>query len=156
MGFTMNFTGDVFVIFSAISLACSSVLAKKFSKNEDPVVLSGYQFIFGGLVMMAVGCSAGGRIVFSDLAGVVILIYLAFLSAIAYSLWGVLLKYNRVSRVTVFSFATPVFGVILSEIMLTEAGNVNIINLILALVLVALGIFLLNYNPAKENKKSEP
>ena len=47
LDFNMNFTGDCFVIFSAIALAVSSVLAKKYSKYEDPVVISGYQFILG-------------------------------------------------------------------------------------------------------------
>lgn len=143
--FKMNFTGDCFVIFSAISLAVSSVLAKRFSKYEDPVVLSGYQFILGGAVMIAIGLIAGGKISFTDTVGVIILIYLAFLSAIAYSLWGVLLKYNPVSKVTVFSFTTPVFGTVLSLLLLTEKSNVGVINLISALLLVSAGILLLNY-----------
>jgi drug/metabolite transporter (DMT)-like permease len=41
------------------------------------------------------------------------LLYLALVSAVAYSLWGILLKYNPISRVAVFGFMTPVFGVIL-------------------------------------------
>ena len=45
LDFNMNFTGDVFVLFSAASLGISSVLIKKFSSSEDPVVISGYQFI---------------------------------------------------------------------------------------------------------------
>ena len=45
LDFSMNFTGDAFVLFSAMSLAFSSVLIKIFSKSEDPVVISGYQFI---------------------------------------------------------------------------------------------------------------
>jgi len=34
----------------------------------------------------------------------VMLIYLALVSAVAYSLWGMLLKYNPISRVAVFGF----------------------------------------------------
>ena len=144
--FTMNFTGDCFVIFSAVSLAVSSVLAKLFSKYEDPVVLSGYQFILGGAVMVIIGLIAGGKISFSSVTGVAILVYLAFLSAIAYSLWGVLLKYNPVSKVTVFSFTTPIFGTVLSLLLLTaEKPNVGVVNLIVTLVLVSAGILLLNY-----------
>ncbi len=145
LDFNMNFTGDCFVIFSAISYAVSSVLMKKYSKDENPVILSGYQFIIGGIFMIIVGIVFGGVVSLVSAKGVGVLIYLSFLSAIAYSLWGILLKYNPVSRVTIFTFTTPVFGVILSKLMLTESGGVSAINLIVTLVLVCSGILLLNY-----------
>jgi len=145
LDFTMNFTGDCFVMFAAISYAFSSVLVKIFSKDEDPVVISGYQFIFGGIVMILVGLFMGGNIVIESWAAVLVLLYLSALSAVAYSLWGVLLKYNPVSKVAIYSFTTPVFGVILSYLMLSENSNVGVINLILTLLLVSTGIFILNY-----------
>ena len=148
----LNFFGDTFVLFSAISLAFSSVLMKIYSKEENPVVLSGYQFIIGGIVMVFLGRAFGGTISFDSAKGVGILIYLAFLSAVAYALWGMLLKYNPVSKVTVFSFMTPVFGVILSKLMLTETSNVSVVNVLVALALICIGIFMLNYQ--KQDKKS--
>ena len=147
--------GDYLVILSAISLAFSSVLVKRFSKYEDPVVISGYQFFIGGVFMVAVGLIFGGKIVFNDFLGVLVLIYLALLSAVAYAVWGTLLKYNSVSKVTVFSFTTPIFGTILSEIMLTESSGVHPVNLIITLLLVSAGIFLLNYNPKPKESVSK-
>ena len=87
----------------------------------------------------------GGNIVIESWAAVLVLLYLSALSAVAYSLWGVLLKYNPVSKVAIYSFTTPVFGVILSYLMLSENSNVGVINLILTLLLVSTGIFILNY-----------
>lgn len=139
-----NFLGDVFVIFSAICLAFSSVLMKKYSKYESPVVLSGYQFVVGGLVMVALGLSLGGTIHFESLKGTGILIYLSFLSAVAYALWGTLLKYNPVSKVSIYSFMTPVFGVILSKMILTETSSVSFLNVIIALMLICIGIISIN------------
>ena len=156
LDFKMNFMGDCFVLFSSISLAFSSVLVKIFSKNEDPVVISGYQFMMGGAVMVAVGLIAGGKIDYVNVKGIAILIYLAFLSAIAYALWGILLKFNPVSKVTIFSFMTPVFGVLLTKLMLPDESTVKLINLIISLVLVCIGVFMLNYTrqnkPPKESK----
>ena len=151
--FDMNFTGDCFVLFSAMSLAVSSVLIKRFSKYEDPVVVSGYQFILGGFVMIVVGLAFGGKIDLSSLKGIGILTYLAFLSAIAYSLWGILLKHNPVSKVTIFSFTTPIFGVILSAIMLSESSNVSLVNLLITLVLISTGILILNYQKLPKTEK---
>ena len=149
--FSMNFFGDAFVIFSAISYAISSALMKKFSKYEDPVVISGYQFTVGGLFMMVVGAIFGGHISVSTPAAAGVLAYLAFLSAIAYALWGVLLKFNPVSKITVFSFMIPVFGVILSSLMLSESSNVPAVNIIITLALISTGILMLNY---KKGEKS--
>ena len=145
LDFNMNFTGDAFVLFSSISLAFSSVLIKIFSKSEDPVVISGYQFMAGGLVMIIVGLIAGGRIDHFTFGGAAILVYLSFLSAVAYAVWGMLLKFNPVSKVTIFSFMTPVFGVLLTELMLPDESTVKLVNLLISLVLVCLGVFMLNY-----------
>ena len=142
---TMNFMGDCFVLFSAVALAFSSVLMKKYSKDEDPVVISGYQFIIGGIVMIIVGLLFGGVIKIESGKAIAVLTYLSFLSAVAYALWGMLLKHNNVSKVTIYNFMTPVSGVILSNLLLTEQSGVSALNILLTLVLVCSGIILLNY-----------
>ena len=147
---TMNFLGDGFVILSTVSYAFSSVLMKRFSKHEDPVVISGYQFIVGGAFMIILGLSLGGEISLSSGGGIALLIYLAFLSAIAYALWGLLLKFNPVSRVSIFSFTTPIFGTILSILLLPGTSGTSPINIAITLVLVSAGIFLLNHSGRKK------
>ena len=142
---TMNFTGDCFVLFSAMSAAFSSVLIKRFSKSEDPVTISGYQFILGGIVMIVIGLAFGGRVTLGGANALLVLLYLALLSALAYSLWGILLKYNSVSKVTIYNFMTPVFGVLLSKALLSEQSNVDPINLVVTLLLICGGIIMLNY-----------
>ena len=150
-----NFLGDCFVIFSNIAYGVSSVLMKKFSKYEDPVVISGYQFAIGGSVMIAIGLALGGKVYFGSATAIFIILYLAALSAIAYSLWGILLKHNPVSKVSIFTFMIPVFGVLLSKLMLPAESVINPVNLIIALLLICGGIFLLNFQlQPKENKKS--
>lgn len=150
LDFTMNFIGDCFVLFSTIAYAISSVLMKKYSESEDPVVISGYQFILGGIIMILAGLAFGGNIVITGGKAFAVLAYLSFLSAVAYALWGVLLKYNPVSKVSIYSFCTPIFGVLLSKLMLSEQSNVSPLNVILTLVLVCMGIIILNYQ--KENR----
>ena len=93
--------------------------------------------------MMLCGALMGGRLTVFTGQGIAILIYLAFVSAVAYSLWGILLKYNPVSRVAVFGFMNPVFGVILSAILLDESKSLNM-TCIISLVLVCVGIYIVN------------
>ena len=142
----LDLMGVGFVVLSTIAYAISSVLIKRYSPYEDPVTISGYQFIVGGAFMAIVGLICGGKISFESLGGVLDLIYLALLSAIAYSLWGILLKHNPVSRVAVFTCSTPIFGTVLTMLLLPgESSAVNPINLIITLILVSSGILLLNY-----------
>lgn len=147
----LDLLGVVFVVLSTIAYAFSSVLLKRYSPYENPVTISGYQFIVGGAFMIIVGLISGGNITVSDVGGVLDLIYLALLSAIAYSLWGLLLKHNPVSRVTVFTCATPIFGAILTILLMPgESSTVNPINLIITLILVSSGILLLNYRKSEK------
>ena len=68
---------------------------------------------------------------------------MAFISSAAYTLWGVLLKYHPVSHVTVFNFVTPVAGVLLSSVILSEHGVLNG-SVLIALVLVCGGILVVS------------
>ena len=66
--------------------------------------------------MSFVGIATGGKISGFTLASIALLIYMAMISAVAYTLWGILLKYNPVGKVAVFGFTNPIFGVILSAV----------------------------------------
>ena len=59
---SMSILGEGFVFLSTVSYAFSSVLIKKYSQKENPVTLSGYQFVAGGLVMVLAGAAMGGRL----------------------------------------------------------------------------------------------
>ena len=119
------------------------IIREVAAEFENPVMLSGWQFVLGGLIMIGCGLLFGGRLTVVTPAGIAMLAYLAIVSAVAYSLWGVLLKYNPISRVAVFGFMNPVFGVILSAIFLREAGSLGIM-CIISLVLVCGGIYIVN------------
>lgn len=135
--------GDLLVFLSTFAYAFSSVLLKRYSVNENPVVLSGYQFVVGGVIMAVIGVMFGGRLSIITPSGIGMLVYLAFVSAIAYSLWGILIKHNPISRVAVFGFMNPVCGVILSALLLNESSNLGIMSLV-SLALVCLGIYIVN------------
>lgn len=141
-GFQWN--GEGFIVISTVAYAFSSVFLKRYSKDENPVLLSGWQFTAGGLIMCVIGFAMGGRVSGFDVASIAMLIYLAMVSAVAYSLWGILLKYNPISKVAVFGFMNPVFGVILSAILLKEGGQAAGGKSLLALLLVCIGIYIVN------------
>ncbi len=141
--FEFNLIGDGFIFLSVVLYSLSAILIKNYAKAENTVVLSSYQFIWGGLVMSAAGMFLGGVVPFDSWAGLLVLVYLAFVSAVAYTIWGTLLKHNDVSSVTIYGFVTPVMGVILAAVLLGEHQSINIFT-IAALVLVSVGIYIVN------------
>lgn len=154
-GLTLDLNvGDVCIFLSTFAYAMSSVLLKKYSKDEDTVMMSGYQFLIGGIFMIFAGLFTGGRLTVFTVNGGVLLLYLAFISAMAYSLWATLLTYNPISKIAVMGFLNPVFGVVLSAIILKE-GNVVNYRSILALVLVCIGIFIVYFKPASRNENHQ-
>lgn len=150
--FDMSFTflGDGFLMISAFAYALSSVLIKIYGKDENPVMLSGYQFAAGGVIMILAGLAMGGKLNAVTFQGILLLLYMAFISAGAYTLWSLLLKYNPVSKVAVFGFCTPIFGVILSAVILGESASFQLKTLI-ALMFVCVGIIIVNYKKKQEN-----
>ena len=141
----VSLLGEGFVLFAQIFYATSGALLKKYGNQYDVVTLSGYQFMSGGLILILIGLFGGGRVqVESGVSAYILLLYLAFISAVAYTLWGVLLKYNPVSRVTVFGFMNPVFGVLLSALVLGETAQAFSVKSLVALVFVCLGIYVVN------------
>ena len=140
-GFALN--GEGFILIAAVSYAVSSVLIKEYSVKENPVTLSGYQFLIGGFVMMVVGLFAGGRIHMTKPIGILLIIYMALISSVAYSIWGILLKHNPVSSVTIYGFSNPIFGALLSAFFLAEWDKLNL-RYVAALLLVSLGIYVVN------------
>lgn len=150
-----SFNGEGFMILSSLAYSVSGVLIKKYSEKSDTVMLSGWQFLFGGAFMILFGFAAGGRIPQAGgVKGILMILYLAFISAAAYTVWGMLLKYNSVSKISVIGLMNPVFGVILSAVFLGEAEEALSLKNLCALVLVCLGIVVVNSKFSLQKIKS--
>ncbi|HBN10520.1 MAG TPA: EamA family transporter [Ruminococcus sp.] len=139
----ISLIGDGFIFLCSASYAMSSVCMKKYSAKFNPVMLSGYQFIFGGIVMTLAGIIFGGHIDKISAEGILVTLYLAFVSGAAYSVWSLLLKNNPVSKVAIFGFFNPLFGVMLSGLLLDESEDFGIKGII-SLILVCTGIIIVN------------
>ena len=71
---------------------------------------------------------------------------------VAYSLWGLLLKYNPVSKMAVFGFMNPMFGVLLSAVLLKEQNQAFTLRGLVSLVLVCIGIYVVNQDFSAKKK----
>lgn len=144
LNFNFNILGDGFIIMAAFIFSASSIYSKKLSETIDVILVTGYQLLIGGIFLIIIGTFNKGYITNFTLPSTMILLYLALLSAVAFSLWTLLLKYNKVSSISIFNFIIPISGAILSSIFLGE----RILDLknAAALILVCIGIYIVNSN----------
>ncbi|MBU3160022.1 DMT family transporter [Clostridium frigoris] len=142
LDFSFRFNGEGFLMIAAFVFAVGAIYAKKLTKSMDVMVVTGYSLFIGGLMLTVIGIILGGRVYHFTMHSSLLLIYLALLSSAAFSLWNLLLKYNKVGPVSIFNFLIPIFGSILSAIFLNE--NIFEYKNIVALGLVCIGIWMVN------------
>ena len=140
LDFNFALLGEGFVVIAAFVLSAATIYGKKISQKMDSIILTGYQLTIGGIALTVAGYVTGGELVGFTLKSSALLFYMVLLSSVAFSLWTILLKYNRVGLVTIFNFLIPVFGTVLSAIFLGE--NILEWKNVAALALVCSGIWL--------------
>ncbi|HIF4730817.1 DMT family transporter [Citrobacter amalonaticus] len=142
LDFSFTLAGDGSIVLAAFILSAATLYGKRISQTVDPTVMTGYQLGIGGLVLVIGGYVFGGTLAVHGLASVAILGYLTLLSSVAFALWSILLKYNRVGMIAPFNFLIPVSGAVLSAIFLGE--NILEWKYAIALLLVCSGIWWVN------------
>ncbi|MBB6715046.1 DMT family transporter [Clostridium gasigenes] len=145
---SFSFQGEGFIMIAAFLLSSTAIYGKGITQRIDPSIATGYQLTIGGAVLTILGFVLGGQLVGFTLTSSILLIYMALLSSVAFVIWAQLLKYNKVGIITIFNFSIPIFGTLLSAIILGE--NIFDIKILIALILVCIGIFLV-YR-VKDNK----
>ena len=139
---SFSLVGDGFLFLVCIVSALGAVMTRIYTQKIDAMILTAYQLMIGGVVLTVVGLIMGGTITQITIPGLLLLIYLAVLSAAAFTIWTMLIKHNPVGVVAIYGFMIPVFGVMLSGIFLGEAFlNLRIL---VSLACVSVGIWLVN------------
>lgn len=145
--------GDFMIFLSTVSAAAGNLVAKKVSVSRNPVQVTAFQLMIGGLVLTVIGAICGGRLSFDRMQSVLILLWLAFVSAAAFSIWTALLKHHPASMITVFNLLVPVFGTVLSGLMLGE--NVFRAETLISLLLISAGIAVVNLSGSFKSKRKK-
>ena len=137
-----NVLGDGLIILAAFVNSLGFIYSKKLSQGMNTVALTGYQLLFGGAFLVVAALMNGSPLQGFTPASTSLLMYLSFLTAAAFSIWTTLFKYNAVSSISLYKFLIPIFGALLSALILGESlfrwTNLT------ALILVSLGIYTVN------------
>lgn len=142
MGFSLM--GEGLLVVGTVFAAVASVLLSRYAKDTDPVLLAGTQFVMGGAVLAAMGLGLGGRLSPASPVAWGVLAWLVMVSAVAYTVWSILLAIHPVSSVVVFGFTLPVFGVVVSLLVLGDQGHPLTALSVTAVAILCLGIWLVD------------
>ncbi|MCU6708398.1 DMT family transporter [Paenibacillus sp. J5C_2022] len=134
--------GEMLLLLAMFCGALGNILSREGAQRMDVFYLTSRQMLFGSLALIGIGASQTGLLPFTfTLQSAAVLLYLAMLSAAGFILWNFIMKYNQVGKVSMYLFLIPVFGVILSNVLLSE--TLRWITLV-SLALVAAGIVMVN------------
>ncbi|MFF2877777.1 DMT family transporter [Gottfriedia sp. NPDC057991] len=141
--------GEILLLFAMAFGGYGNVLAKEAAKKVDVAYLTAYQMMIGSIGLLLIGGLTAGFLPFHfDLKTFGMLVYLSVLSSVGFILWNNVMKYNQVGKVSMYLFLVPVFGVILSSIMLNEVLSYLVF---IGLIMVTSGIIIVNYQKVQRS-----
>ncbi len=138
----ITFLGEGLVLIAALLNTAGGFIGKRVAKGRV-FEMTAYQLIFGALLILAVSLPMGGRFTFS-VQSLLLTLYLAFVSAAAFSLWTALLTRHDAGRILVFNLLIPIFGALWSFLILGERQIFDPMVLV-SIAMIACGIFFVNY-----------
>ncbi|WP_183085090.1 DMT family transporter [Trinickia fusca] len=126
--------GEASLLVAMFFSALGNVMNREAATSDwMPLPLTAWQMLIGGVALTVVGLCGGGLKGIAMTPGLLwVLIYLACVSACSFAFWNALMAYNRASRVSVFLFLIPVFGVGLSSAILHEALHPSLLLVLFA------------------------
>lgn len=139
LGNGISLAGEGALLVSALFVAIGNIVNKKAASGQNPMLVTGWHLSIGGLFLLLVGVWMGGCLHVGDGKAVFLMGYMIFISAAGFGIWSYLLKHFQVEDVAVFMFLTPIFGTLMSGLVLGEGLMVSTVA---ALVLVCAGIVL--------------
>ena len=120
----VEFYGILILLVSSVSGAFGNVIVAKAKQSVPPLILASAQLFIGGTALFLLSIPLEGLPAFGQfpLEFYLALAWLAFLSAVAFSIWFNLLKKPgvKVSDLNLWKFIIPVFGAILSWMILPD------------------------------------
>jgi drug/metabolite transporter (DMT)-like permease len=139
------FIGDILEIIAASFWAATTLYIKRFmARNVQPIHTFLYQLVFSIPILFAVSFVLEPRWIIMLSPSIVgcILFQSVIVAFITYLIWFKLIHGYSVSRLSAFTFLTPIFGVLAGVLFLNEEFTGSLMT---GLPLVCAGIFLVNW-----------
>jgi drug/metabolite transporter (DMT)-like permease len=151
-----EFWGIIVLVTANIAGSMGNVMVVKYREGLPPLLLNSSQLIFGGMGLMLLSIPFEGlSFKINQYPYYITLGWLSLMSASAFSIWFTLLRRPgiKVSVLNVWKFLIPVFGAMLSWIILADEKP-EIIG-VTGMVFIALSLIVLNAGKLGKNRNLE-
>lgn len=142
-GFSFSF-GDVLILCASFCTVISNVISKKVFETTSPILSTGISQLFGGLILLLVGTSLGGKVHIAFDTPWWIMVYICVASIVSYCIWYKIVEHGDLSNLFIIKFAESIFACLFGAMILNE--NIWTIQYLIAVLLIAGGIILSNIN----------
>ncbi|ETI68737.1 DMT family transporter [Neobacillus vireti] len=140
--------GLVFGASSSVLWAISTLLVNRWGRNFDTWVLSAYQMLFGGGILIFLSILLEEPFFHINKHSIFILLWLSIMSSIVqFAVWYFLLQKGDPGKTSSYLFLAPFFGVLTGSVLLNEPISYS---LIAGGTFILIGIYLVNNNFKKE------
>ena len=115
-------SGELLMLFAALSMAVGTVLIRYVTIHSDPIVATGWHMILGGIPLFILSWwQESAQWVNLDFAGWLALSYATvFGSAISYGIFFYLASRGNLTSLSSLTFLTPVFALLFGNLILAE------------------------------------
>ena len=156
LGTTLELLGVAMLLAGNVATGVSNVIISIRGKNVNPFVLSSTSLFFGGLLLYLISIPAEGMQKGPKPAEYwMILLWLSFMAASAFSIWFKLLQRPgvRVSELNLWKFITPVAGAGLSWLLIPDEHPEWLTICGIIIITVSLIVY---YKDSKDSKDISP
>jgi probable blue pigment (indigoidine) exporter len=154
LGFHLEMSsGTIFGLGAAFSWSIATILIKTWGSQFNIWVLTAYQMLFGGLVLLVMSFILETPRLLITPESVFIVLWLAIMASIVqFAVWFYLLSNGDPGKTSAFLFLAPFFGVLTGWLLLDELVNWYVY---LGGLLIFIGIFLVNWTFSYKSKANK-
>ncbi|MBL7575209.1 Permease of the drug/metabolite transporter (DMT) superfamily [Peptoniphilus asaccharolyticus DSM 20463] len=138
---SFSLLGEGAIIMAITLNGLATVLVKKEGAGINSFVISTFQFCVGCIPLIVIGLMLKQTVWTINIKGILLIIYGGFVSSTAFTLWYMVLKNQSAGEFGIYKLFVPIFGSILSVIILGEDFNIR---LLIGFIMVIIGVLVLN------------
>ncbi len=149
-----EFWGILILILANVAGSMGNVIVVKYRMGLPPLLLNSAQLMTGGLGLILLSIPFEGLTFgINEPEYYISLGWLSFMSAVAFSIWFILLRRPgvKVSELNVWKFLIPVFGAVLSWVILVDEHPE--VTALTGMLLIGLSLIVLNANHMRKKIK---
>lgn len=146
--------GVIYGLASAIFWATATVLMKRWGGSVDPWILTAYQMLIGGLILLALGAIFEGPSFTITVASLGLFAWLVFMASIVqFGLWFFVLHHEDPAQASACLFLAPLFGVLAGWALMNQVIGVPVM---VGAVFIIAAIWLVNRSPLPADEQLLP